>query len=169
MTTADQSQFTTSTASITLSWSASSEADNYTIMATPLLPPGQSLVSITTTSLQLTVLYNEEYSINITAQNCVGSSSTIVPLTVGKKKYNIAVQKKLTSLFLSYIYIYLSPGGCSPPSPLADGSISEYSSGAVGAMLTIQCDTGYMPLERVTSTCLSNRNWSPIPECEGIM
>ena len=75
MTTTDQSQFTPSTASITLTWSASSGADNYTIMVTPLLPSGQSLVSTTTTSLQLTVLYNEEYSINITAQNCVGSNS----------------------------------------------------------------------------------------------
>ena len=83
MATADQSQFTPSTASITLTWSASSGADNYTIMVTPLLPSGQSLVSTTTTSLQLTVLYNEEYSINITAQNCAGSNSTIVPLTVG--------------------------------------------------------------------------------------
>ena len=53
MTTADQSQFTPSTASITLTWSASSGADNYTIMVTPLLPSGQSLVSTTTTSLQL--------------------------------------------------------------------------------------------------------------------
>ena len=85
MATADQSQFTPSTASITLTWSASSGADNYTIMVTPLLPSGQSLVSTTATSLQLTVIYNEEYSINITAQNCVGSNSTIVPLqlTVG--------------------------------------------------------------------------------------
>ena len=46
MTTADQSQFTPSTASITLTWSASSGADNYTIMVTPLLPSGQSFVSI---------------------------------------------------------------------------------------------------------------------------
>ena len=84
MTTADQSQFTPSTASITLSWSASSGADNYTIMVTPLLPSGQSLVSTTTTSLQLTVFYNEEYSINITAQNCAGSNSLLEQLiTVG--------------------------------------------------------------------------------------
>ena len=83
MTTADQRQCTPSTASITLTWSASSGADNYTIIVTPLLPSGQSLVSTTTTSLQLTVLYNEEYSINITAQNCAGSNSTIEPLAVG--------------------------------------------------------------------------------------
>ena len=83
MTIVDQSLFTPSTASITLTWSASSGADNYTIMVTPLLPSEQSLVSTTSTSLQLTVLYNEEYSINITAHNCVGSNSTVVSLTVG--------------------------------------------------------------------------------------
>ena len=49
MTTADERQFTPSTASITVTWSASSGADNYTIMVTPLLPSGQSLVSTTTT------------------------------------------------------------------------------------------------------------------------
>ena len=89
MTTVDQSQFTPSTASITLTWSASSGADNYTIMVTPLLPSGQSLVSTTTTSLQLTVLYNEEYSINITAHNCAGSNSIIAPLRVGEYNNNI--------------------------------------------------------------------------------
>ena len=151
--------FNASTASITLTWSASSGADNYTIMVTPLLPSGQSLVSTTTTSLQLTVLYNEEYSINITAQNCVGSNSTIVPLTVGNS--NAHQTMYVMSLFS------LSPVSCSPPSPLANGSISEYSSGAVGAMLTFQCDTGYMPQEEVTSTCLSNSSWVPTPECEG--
>ena len=91
MTTTNEGQFTPSTASITVTWSASSGADNYTIMVTPLLPSGQSLVSTTTTSLQLTVLYNEVYSINITAQNCSGSNSTIVLLTVGnrcKRMYN---------------------------------------------------------------------------------
>ena len=86
MTIADQSQFTPSTASITLTWSASSGAENYTIMVTPLLPSGQTLVSTTTTSLQLTVPYNEEYSINITAHNCAASNSTIVPLTVGNRE-----------------------------------------------------------------------------------
>ena len=60
------------------------------------------------------------------------------------------------------------PDGCSPTSPLANGSICEYNSGAVGAMLTFQCDTGYMPQEEVTSTCLSNGNWVPTPECEGM-
>ena len=38
----------------------------------------------------------------------------------------------------------------------------------MGAMLTFQCDTGYMPQEEVTSTCLSNSSWVPAPECEGM-
>ena len=60
------------------------------------------------------------------------------------------------------------PVGCSPPSPFANGRVSEYSSGAVGAMLTFQCDTGYMPQEEVTSICLSNSSWVPLPECESM-
>ena len=64
--------------------------------------------------------------------------------------------------------LILSIVGCSPPSPPANGSISEYSSGAVGAMLTFQCDTGYMPLGDGTSTCLSNSSWVPAPECNTI-
>ena len=77
----DETQYNPSTASITLTWSASGGADNYTIMVTPPLPLGLSLLSNTTTSLQL--LYNEEYSVNITARNCAGSNSTVVPLTIG--------------------------------------------------------------------------------------
>ena len=83
MMTFDESQFTPSTASMTLTWSASSGADNYTIMVTPPLPSGQALLSTTTTSQQLTVIYNEEYIVNITSQNCAGINSTTMPLLVG--------------------------------------------------------------------------------------
>ena len=62
----------------------------------------------------------------------------------------------------------ISPVGCSPLSPLANGNIREYSSGAIDAMLAFQCDTGYTPQEEVTSTCMSNSSWIPTPECEGI-
>ena len=76
-----ESQFTPSTASINLTWSASSEADNYTVMVTPTPPMLSSTVVVT--SLQLSVDYNVEYSINITANNCAGSRSTIFPLRIG--------------------------------------------------------------------------------------
>ena len=169
MTTTNERQFTPSTASITVTWSASSGADNYTIMVTPLLPSGQSLVSTTTTSLQLTVLYNEDYSINITAQNCVGRNSTIVPIEVTVGNYNNpAISCMNHKLMTLSQFQTLPPVGCSPPSLFANGRVSEYSSGAVGAMLTFQCDTGYMPQEEVTSTCLSNRSWVPLPECESM-
>ena len=86
MTTVDESQSTPSTATITLTWSASSEADNYTIMVTPPLPSGQSLLSTTTASLQLMLLYNLEYTLNVTAHNCGGTNNTIVnPSPVGNQ------------------------------------------------------------------------------------
>ena len=97
MITVDESQFTPSTAFITITWSASSLADNYTIMVTPPLPSGESLLSTATTSLQLTVLYNEQYSLNITAHNCGGTNNTIVnPLAVGNQcsTFNIMMKNK---------------------------------------------------------------------------
>ena len=84
-------QFTQTVASVNVSWSTSRGADNYTVNVTPPIMPGQLSDFITTdTSLLLTLLYNVNYSVNITAQNCAGSNSTILPLTVGKftNRYN---------------------------------------------------------------------------------
>ena len=58
--------------------------------------------------------------------------------------------------------------GCNPPSPPANGSISEHSSGAVRAMLKFQCDPGYIPQGDGISTCLANSSWVPVQECEGM-
>ena len=78
MTTYDQ--FTKTGASISVTWSTSSGADNYTIKVTPPM----SNFTTTATSLQLIIVYNVNYSVNITAQNCAGSNSTIVSLIVGE-------------------------------------------------------------------------------------
>ena len=51
---------------------------------------------------------------------------------------------------------------------LPNGMITEHRSGAVGAMLTFQCDTGYLPQDGI-SICLSNTSWVPIPYCKGII
>ena len=81
----NHNHFTRSTASITLSWSAGSGADNYTIMVTPPLPESAvTPLRIINESVQITVHYNEQYYVNITAQNCAGRNSTVVPLLVGK-------------------------------------------------------------------------------------
>ena len=82
MTTFDQ--FTKTGASISVIWSTSRGADNYTITVTPPVMPGQSDLTTTATSLKVILVYNVNYSINITAQNCVGSNSSIVPLIVGE-------------------------------------------------------------------------------------
>ena len=61
---------------------------------------------------------------------------------------------------------------CSPPSSPTNGRINEYHDGSVGASLTFQCNTGYLPHQLVTSTCMANgNNWVPIPQCilAGIM
>ena len=52
-----------------------------------------------------------------------------MPLIVGKQQVIVKHSKATISL---------SPDGCSPPSPLANGRISEYSSGAVGAMFRLE-------------------------------
>ena len=78
-------QYTKTGASINITWSTNRRADNYTIKVTPPFMPGQTSDFTTmATSLQLIVVYNVNYSINITAQNCAGSNSTIVPLAVGE-------------------------------------------------------------------------------------
>ena len=83
----NHSQFTPSTASITLTWSNSSEPSNYTItVMPPSITSEESLEFPSTTASRviLTVLYNVDYSINITAHNCAGSNSTVLQLRAGK-------------------------------------------------------------------------------------
>ena len=61
---------------------------------------------------------------------------------------------------------WLSPIGtgvhCVEPDPPVNGNV-DYSLGAVGSSVTVQCNTGFVPQEPVTATCQANGNWSPIP------
>ena len=81
-------QFTKTGASVNITWSNSTGgADNYTVNVTPpiMSGPGQlSDFTTTDTSLLLMIDYNVNYTINITAQNCAGSNSTVLPITIGK-------------------------------------------------------------------------------------
>ena len=78
-------QFTNTGASINVTWSTSRGADNYTVNVTPPIMLGQlSDFTTTDTSLLLMFVYNINYTINITAQNCAGSNNTVFPLTVGE-------------------------------------------------------------------------------------
>ena len=81
----NNSQFTKSVASITLTWSASSGADNYTVIVTPESDTEQPRVlSTSTESVQIRIPYNHQYLVNITAQNCAGRNYSVLPLLVGK-------------------------------------------------------------------------------------
>ena len=89
-TTLTNKQFTKTGASITVTWSASRGADNYTVNVTPATMTGQiSDFTTTDTSLQLMLEYNVNYSINITAKNCAGSNSTVFPLTICEQSINL--------------------------------------------------------------------------------
>ena len=83
---ATNKQFTKTEASVNVTWSTSRGANNYTINVTPPIVPGQlSDFTTTDTSLQLPMLdYDVNYTINITAENCAGSDSAILPLTIGE-------------------------------------------------------------------------------------
>ena len=55
--------------------------------------------------------------------------------------------------------------GCSPPSSPTNGVVNEYYNGSVGASLTFQCNIGYIPYKQMTSICMMNGTWVPIPQC----
>ena len=78
---------TRSVASITLSWSVSSGVDNYTITVTPesvTMIQQQRVLFTSTESVQIEIPYNQQYLVNITAQNCAGRNSTVLPILVGR-------------------------------------------------------------------------------------
>ena len=80
---ATNKQFTKIGASVNVTWSTSRGADNYTVNVTPPIMPGQlSDFTTTDTSLLLMLDYNVNYTINITAQNCAGSNSTVYSLPI---------------------------------------------------------------------------------------
>ena len=80
-------EYTKTGASVNVSWSPSRGADNYTIAVTSVTMPEEPTVFTTTdTTLLLTVVFNENYTINITAQNCASSSSTTIHLIVSEFK-----------------------------------------------------------------------------------
>ena len=83
---ATNKQFTKTGASVNVTWSTSRGADNYTVNVTPPIMPGQlSDFTTTDTSLLLMIEYSGiSYSINITAQNCAGSNSTVYSLSISE-------------------------------------------------------------------------------------
>ena len=82
-------QYTKTGATVNVTWSPTRGADNYTISVTSVTMTGKNTIITTTdTTLLLTAVYNEKYAINITAQNCVESNSTVAHLIVSEFQAN---------------------------------------------------------------------------------
>ena len=55
------------------------------------------------------------------------------------------------------------PAGCGEPGTPINGSLSQFESAEVGAEVTYQCNTGFIPAAPQVSTCAHNRTWTPDP------
>ena len=63
---------------------------------------------------------------------------------------------------LSYKAPIETEAHCVEPDPPVNGNV-DYSPGAVGSSVTVQCNTGFVPQEPVTATCQANGSWNPTP------
>ena len=63
--------------SVTVTWSTSTGTDNYTVVVLPQLQSTDPIFTVNTTSLCLTLQYNTQYFMNVTASNCVGRSNSL--------------------------------------------------------------------------------------------
>ena len=77
---------------VTLNWGLPQESgpesivDNYTISISPIPPYQPSLIFLTLPPWNVTLTHNEEYTINLTAINCVGDSRTTTLTNIGFSK-----------------------------------------------------------------------------------
>lgn len=55
------------------------------------------------------------------------------------------------------------PAGCGEPSSPANGSLVQFESAEVGAVITYQCSAGFIPGAPQVSVCAQNRTWNPDP------
>ena len=60
---------------VTVSWDPSAEDISYRVTVVPALTPEESIFVTMSTSLQLTLEYNTNYTVQVVAFNCVGNSS----------------------------------------------------------------------------------------------
>ncbi len=89
-------------ASVTIEWDPLSQGGsplNYTITTAPDLISGPPPVT-TSTSTTITINYNTDYTINITASNCAGNG-----ITLNELQFNFGID--YSELFRPDNYIYL--------------------------------------------------------------
>ena len=55
------------------------------------------------------------------------------------------------------------PAGCGGPSTPGNGSLVQFVSAEVSAVITYQCSPGFIPRAPQMSVCAQNRSWAPDP------
>ena len=72
---------------ITLLWNSSSVVDEYIIFVAPPVESG-SIFKTPNTTIQLTMLYIQEYNISVVANNCAGNS-TPAEIKIGTERLDV--------------------------------------------------------------------------------
>ncbi len=160
-------------ASVAIEWDPPSQGGsqlNYIITTTPDLISSPPPVT-TSTSTTITINYNTDYTITITASNlCAGNGITSDVLSV-----HIGTFINFTEAFT---FLNNTVVNCSDPSPVAGVTFSPFSDTTEGANISFNCVPGLEPQREDISQCFSNGSWVPDPthrtcstplSCEGII
>ncbi len=108
-------------ASVTIEWDPPSQGGSplsYIVRTIPDLISGHPPVN-TSTNTTITINYNTNYIITITASNCLGNGFTSDVLSVNIGKY---VESDI--IIIKYLYSVVN---CSDPSPVAGVTFSPFS------------------------------------------
>ena len=113
--------------------------------------------------------YTTNYSIAVTANNCIRNSySTSLDILEGVLSLLQPCTLSTLSPHISPFPLFFRippPVGCGRPSAPVNGSIEEYRSTEEGALIQFHCDEGYTPSHwnNISSQCI-NSVWSPDPQ-----
>ena len=110
----------------------------------------------------VTLSYNTNYTLDITAKNCAGHSSQramVQDIFIG-----------MLCIILLYTYMHAKPllwtatiintANCSTPVLTSGVTIEPYNSTIEGAIIYFSCKNGLFPNERRMAVCGDNGQWS---------
>ena len=130
---------------------------------------GSNQYSVTTVNmLNLTVPYNINFSVIITAMSC----STFV--LIETFKIGNCDQSSLTIAYLTRLICHCLVN-CSTPISANGVVIESYNSTTEGSMIYYRCKQDLLPNDRIRSVCSGNQKWIPDPtehvcqECKSII
>ena len=138
---------------VTVSWDPSAEDISYRVTVVSALTSGESMFVTMSTSLQLTLEYSINYTVQVVSFNCVGNSSVAT--------LNIATGILKLWSHLDYCYFINFSTGCPMLTSSDTVVIDSYRSREEGSKVTFSCREALMPSVEMMSTCSSGR-WLPL-------